>query len=630
MEDPLAAERALIEKDKATAMLKGDMTGLGKALIHEKVLNNTTANKAVMESAVGSAPQSMTTSTGDVIGSAARGVAPGNGADKATMESAAGGGAESTPTLAPPAAPPTAPPAAPPTAPPATAMGTAPAPKGAFKAREGQYDADIQAARDLGTPEGDVRAAELQKAKAGYEGLHPWGSALNHPGILGKAAHIGAAVGNIAGNIVAPGTMSLIPGTALNKERQLGEEDKAVAAGRQQEVEATKANVDKSGVGKTPQELTYNDLLHGGPGGGPKINPDTGLPWTSQEANVASQGTGKSPEEEYVQSQLKAINPDTGKPFTRPEATADYEKMKTGTKPMHGMEKRVDDYIKARKASGMEDTPAAREAAQTAIQASDTAAKTMAALPANEAAKTFQAGLTEEEQRMNRAGADSLSRGLAADEKQNTEDARHNLVAKQIKSAKDVAESSDTSELAASITPVLATMATTNAEGLKRLNGIELERFAPANGSLYRWAMTHVDKFLAGEIPNDYKKEVINGLDALSKSEDDSHDANTGAINTTIRKGATEPVVNAAGTATATKPSAPATAAPTPTAAPAAAPGAPAAESVANNQKLMQDITMPGGGHPVALKHGPGGAIIVWSGKAGDPWVDTKTYKPVQ
>jgi hypothetical protein len=57
------------------------------------------------------------------------------------------------------------------------------------------------------------RLARIEDEKA-----HPWGSAENHPGFAGKLAHIGAKIGNIAGDIVAPGPMSLIPGTQLYRE----------------------------------------------------------------------------------------------------------------------------------------------------------------------------------------------------------------------------------------------------------------------------------------------------------------------------------------------------------------------------------------------------------------------------
>ena len=47
------------------------------------------------------------------------------------------------------------------------------------------------------------------------------------------------------------------------------------------------------------------------------------------------------------------------------------------------------------------------------------------------------------------------------------------------------------------------------------------------------------------------------------------------------------------------------------------------------HQKLLQSITMPGGGHPADVAQGPNGTIV-WSGKAGDPWVDVKTGQPVK
>ena len=88
------------------------------------------------------------------------------------------------------------------------------------KARLTDYDQRIQVARDSGD---ETAADKLALAKSEYEKATPWGTEGNHPGILGKIGHIAADVGNIAGNIVAPSTMALIPGTALNrqlKERQ--------------------------------------------------------------------------------------------------------------------------------------------------------------------------------------------------------------------------------------------------------------------------------------------------------------------------------------------------------------------------------------------------------------------------
>ena len=43
----------------------------------------------------------------------------------------------------------------------------------------------------------------------------------DHPSALGKIGHVLSRIGNVAGDVLAPGTMSLIPGTDLNKETQI-------------------------------------------------------------------------------------------------------------------------------------------------------------------------------------------------------------------------------------------------------------------------------------------------------------------------------------------------------------------------------------------------------------------------
>ena len=62
--------------------------------------------------------------------------------------------------------------------------------------------------------------AQQKLGKLQYADTHPWGTPENHPGKLGKIAHVLSVAGNIAGNIFAPGTMSLIPGTMLNRQQQ--------------------------------------------------------------------------------------------------------------------------------------------------------------------------------------------------------------------------------------------------------------------------------------------------------------------------------------------------------------------------------------------------------------------------
>jgi len=66
----------------------------------------------------------------------------------------------------------------------------------------------------------DQDQQKLQKVR--WAEAHPWGTPENHPGKLGKLAHVFSQIGNIAGNIVAPATMANIEGTQLNMREKEG------------------------------------------------------------------------------------------------------------------------------------------------------------------------------------------------------------------------------------------------------------------------------------------------------------------------------------------------------------------------------------------------------------------------
>jgi hypothetical protein len=112
----------------------------------------------------------------------------------------------------------------------------------------------------IGAP-GSAENDRSQLARIADQKANPWGSAENHPGPLGKLAHIGAKIGNIAGDIVAPGTMALIPGTELNKGRQeralethlAGAETRENAAGVAKSREQHEENVDDTNEKKLDQ-----------------------------------------------------------------------------------------------------------------------------------------------------------------------------------------------------------------------------------------------------------------------------------------------------------------------------------------------------------------------------------------
>jgi hypothetical protein len=213
----------------------------------------------------------------------------------------------------------------------------------------------------------------------------------------------------------------------------------------------------------------------------------------------------------------------------------------------------------------MEDTPANRETARVALETADTNAKALAALPYAEQKTKFSNDLATTRALLVQQNADANQRGLEADKLQNVENARYDKVNNQIQLAQDALKDSDTSQFAANIVPVIATLTTTTAEGVKRVNKVELDKFMPADGSLGRWIDAHADKWLAGEIPPEYKAEVGQFLDKLSKASGAEHYANTKSIDDTIRQGAQQPTQAPTGGVGTPKPSKPATPPPVPT-----------------------------------------------------------------
>jgi hypothetical protein len=89
-----------------------------------------------------------------------------------------------------------------------------------FKAKLAQLNQDHANALAERTPEGKVRADYIQEQINDLHKNNPWGTAGNRPGALGRLGHIASKFGNLAGDVLAPATMELIPGTDLNKRVQ--------------------------------------------------------------------------------------------------------------------------------------------------------------------------------------------------------------------------------------------------------------------------------------------------------------------------------------------------------------------------------------------------------------------------
>ena len=411
-----------------------------------------------------------------------------------------------------------------------------------FKAKLAQLNQDHANALAERTPEGKVRADYIQEQINDLHKNNPWGTAGNHPGFMGKLGHVASKFGNIAGDVFAPGTMALIPGTDLNKRVQEGGLQRQTQADVQ-EATAREAEENKAtapGKPLTNNELVFKDLMTGGPNGGPKPNPDNNnQPYTAQEANVASQGTGKTPEELYIQDQMRTPDPTTGKPLSRAQAQEKYLQMKAGVKPLNEQERRVADYLHSRQ---MEDTPANRESARTAIMKADVESKAASALPFAEQKSTFNNNLSTQKALLVQQNADANQRGIKADELQNTENARSSSVSAKIATARDALTNADEDQFAAQIAPVLSLLAMTSAEGVKRVNKQELDKFVPTSGSFGRWIDAHAEQFLAGKIPADYRNEVGHMLDRMDAAENAEHKINSSSIDNTIRQGAQTPV----------------------------------------------------------------------------------------
>ena len=406
------------------------------------------------------------------------------------------------------------------------------------------YDSRIQAAMDQGTPEGDREAASLQLAKAHFEKMNPLGSAANKPGALGKIEHVLGRVGNIAGDIAAPRTMAAIPGTDLYKR---GKEQEL----RGQEQEATKESLEQAQTriagAKTVPEQVYGWAMRGN-NGKPQVNPDTNQPFTPAEAQQLSTGTGKTPVQVLANDLQHQPNPDTGKNYTPVEALEEALKVQAGNK-LNEHQRRVADYVTAHK---MEDTPQNREAARIAIEKADTEAKQASSLPFSEQKSKFNNDLATTRALLVQQNADANSRGLKADELQNTENARSSSVTARLQTAKDALKASDDEQFAAQIVPITTLLAVTSAEGVKRVNKQELDKFVPSSGSFGRWIDGHADQFLEGKIPTEYRDEVGHMLDRMTAAETAEHIINTRSIDSTVRQGAQQPVQKETGGAKAT------------------------------------------------------------------------------
>ena len=97
-----------------------------------------------------------------------------------------------------------------------------------------------------GTPEyGQQRQQQLD-----FQKLTPWGNEAvsEHPGTWGKIGHIASRIGNIAGDILAPGITANIPGSDLNKQREAATNAKWINLGGENQLRGAQAEKAKADV----------------------------------------------------------------------------------------------------------------------------------------------------------------------------------------------------------------------------------------------------------------------------------------------------------------------------------------------------------------------------------------------
>jgi hypothetical protein len=107
--------------------------------------------------------------------------------------------------------------------------------------------------------------ARLEKIR--WQQDNPYGTKNNHPGTLGKIAHVLSVAGNIGGDIFAPNVMANIPGTELNRQAQggalvkrLNEEQQEESQNEQRDALTGKTQEETS---EMPQEASDKHALSG-------------------------------------------------------------------------------------------------------------------------------------------------------------------------------------------------------------------------------------------------------------------------------------------------------------------------------------------------------------------------------
>ena len=207
-------ERAAIKVDKQKAMGSGDLIALGKAAIAERHLELSTSDVAgpIAERPTAGLPkialpqeEHQDTAGGPLISGAPTSETPSEQRDLRNMD------------------------------------------------RKAQADRLEQQRQTALANHDQTTADRLALAKAQLEKT-PWADRS----LLGKIGHVAGTVGNIAGDIVAPGLMEITPGTALNRAIKQGSAYGRIATDTANDLREAQANAKEE-----PKEATLHELSGG-------------------------------------------------------------------------------------------------------------------------------------------------------------------------------------------------------------------------------------------------------------------------------------------------------------------------------------------------------------------------------
>jgi hypothetical protein len=404
-----------------------------------------------------------------------------------------------------------------------------------------------------------IAYGEAKMALADLNKAHPWGQPGNHEGFFGKLGHGLATAGEIASDVVlGPGITSMIPGTRENLSQQAASGQEQISQGlAQQATEAEtglkKAQAQVAGQPKSTDEAIARAqfrLQHTQPG-----TPEHDTAQKEYDAALATQKQEKQNAVDVKPQDLAHQIADlaqqaVGMPEGSPER-ADIEKKMTYLQSQQQQASKLTDRRREILAHGesmgldMKDPATLAENYNKAVQdyeKTKTASKAEGGFPTWQKKADIQSNLTAARDLLIQQNAKANEFGLKAAELQQKGDQDYIKSMGHITLINKGLESSNASQVASNIIPLMATLNVAHdVGGISRLNKQELDAFAPGHGSLTRWLSANWDRVAVGELPDNYQKDIAGLMKDLSANVNQNHDAYTESVDKNFRQHAQVP-----------------------------------------------------------------------------------------